>query len=104
MQVKYIGPFDAVELEGLGIVAAGQIIDVSDEMAGRAPDARVAAAHLELHDAISNLEHERAAALREEIINLDVGAGLLAQSGNWQAVTTKQSKAAASQGDGPDVP
>ena len=95
MQVKYIGPFDAVELEGVGIVAAGQIIDVSDEVAGRAPDARVAAAHRELHEAISNLEHERAAALREEIIGLDVGAGLLAQSGNWQAVAAKAAKSTA---------
>lgn len=96
MQVKYVGPFDAVELDGFGIVASGQVIDIAADVAGRAPDPRVEAAHLELHDAIAALDHERAKALREEIIGLDAGSGLLAQPSNWQAVTTKSSKAAAS--------
>lgn len=86
MQVKYVGPFDAVELDGVGEVKQGAVIDVPAELAGHAPDPRIEAAHLELRDAVAALDHERAKALREEIIGLDHGAGLLAQSGNWQAV------------------
>ena len=98
MQVKYIGPFDAVDVEGVGQVTSGQVVDVSDAVAGRPPAARVAAAHLELHDAISSLDHPRAAALREEIVGLDVGAGLLAQTGNWQpAAVVKASKSTAAE-------
>jgi hypothetical protein len=105
MQIKYVGPFDAVELDGVGVVAAGQTIDVDPAVAGHAPSPRLAAAHLELHAAIGALDHELAKALREEIIGLDPGAGLLAQSDNWQAVTTtKSSKAATSEGDGTNVP
>ena len=96
MQVKYVGPFDALELDAVGVVKRGDVIDVPADVAGRAPDARIDAAHLELHAAIEALDHERAKALREEIIGLDAGAGLLAQPANWQAVPSKSSKAAAS--------
>lgn len=96
MQVKYVGPLDAVELIGYGDVKHGQVIDVPAELAGHAPEPRLAAAHLELHEATTAIDHERCKALREEIIGLDSGAGLLAQVDNWQAVTTKSSKAAAS--------
>jgi hypothetical protein len=87
MQVKYTGPFDAVELDGFGEVKHGETIDVPAELAGKAPDARVDAAHAELAEATAALDHERCKALREEIIGLDHGAGLLAQVSNWQAVT-----------------
>jgi hypothetical protein len=96
MQVKYVGPFDSVELDGFGDVKHGQVIDVPPEVAGHAPDPRVETAHVELRDAVETLDHERAKALREEIIGLDVGSGLLAQPSNWQAVTTKSSKTAVS--------
>jgi hypothetical protein len=95
MQVKYIGPFDAIELDGVGIVKQGETVDVSAEAAGRPPVARVEAAHAELGAAVGALDHERAKALREEIVDLDHGAGLLAQTSNWQAVS-KSSKSAAS--------
>jgi hypothetical protein len=85
MQVKYVGPFDAIELDGFGEVKHGDVIDVPADVAGRAPDARVDAAHAELAVAVAALDHERAKALREEIIGLDHGAGLLGQPGNWQA-------------------
>jgi len=101
MQVTYIGPFDAVELDGVGVVTNGVPFDVSAEVAGSAPDPRVDAAHLELRDAVGALEHERAKALREEIIGLDHGSGLLAQSGNWVAVSKSKKK---SDADGPDIP
>lgn len=94
MQVKYVGPFDAVEVDGVGIVKHGETVDVPAELAGRPPAARVEAAHVELRDAVAALDHERAKALREEIVDLDHGAGLLAQSGVWQAVSSKSSKAA----------
>ncbi len=86
MQVKYVGPFDAVELDGFGEVKQGAVIDVPAEVAGNAPDARVEAAHAELAEATAALDHERCKALREEIIGLDHGVGLLGQPGNWQAV------------------
>jgi len=64
--------------------------------AGRPPVPRLAAAHLELHEAISALDHPGAAALREEIIGLDPGAGLLAQAGTWEPAATTVKKAAVS--------
>lgn len=94
MKVKYVGPFDAVELDGIGVVRNGATIDVADSVAGRPPSPRVEPAHLELRDAIEALDHDRAVALREEIIGLDHGSGLLAQPANWQAVTTSKIKAA----------
>lgn len=95
MKVKYVGPFDGVELDGFGTVKNGETIDVPDTVAGHAPDPRVDVAHRELHAAIEALDHEAAKALREEIIGLDAGVGLLAQPGNWEAVSSKSSKAAA---------
>jgi hypothetical protein len=96
MQVKYVGPFDAIELDGVGIVKQGETVDVPADVAGRPPVARVEAAHAELGAAVGALDHERAKALREEIVDLDHGAGLLAQTSNWQAVTSKSSKSVAS--------
>lgn len=86
MKVRNVSPLGALELVGFGVVAAGEVIDVPAEFAGHPPDPRVAVAHLELGGAVEALEHFRAAALREEIIGLDAGAGLLAQFDNWQPV------------------
>lgn len=92
MKVRNISPLGALELPGFGEVPAGGVIDVPADgppgtvFAGRPPAARVQPAHLELAAAIEALDHELAAALREEIIGLDPGAGLLAQSDNWQPV------------------
>jgi hypothetical protein len=93
MKVRNVSPLGALELVGFGVVDAGATIDVPDEFAGHAPDPRVAAAHLELAAAVAALDHTLAVELREEIIGLDPGAGLLAQVDNWQPVT-KSSKPA----------
>lgn len=98
MQVKYVGPFDAIELDGVGVVNHGETVDVAAELAGRPPSARVEAAHAELRDAVAALDHERAKALREEIVDLDHGAGLLAQPGNWQPVGASKSTSKAAAG------
>lgn len=85
MKITYIGPFDAVEVDVIGaIVQHGESIDVPDDIAGRAPDPRIAEAMLELRDAVAAIDHLRAQALRDEIIGLDAGVGLLAQTSNWE--------------------
>lgn len=58
---------------------AGVPVLVPADIAGHAPDPRLEAAHLELRAAIEALDHNLAAALRDEILELDPGAGLLAQ-------------------------
>jgi hypothetical protein len=83
MNIQYIGPFDSIDVEGVGSVTRNQVISVSSAVAGHAPDARVEPAMLELREAIETLNHNRAVALREEIAGLDFGTGLLAQSTNW---------------------
>jgi hypothetical protein len=99
LKVRNISPLGALDLPGVGLVDAGAVIEVPADgepgtvFAGRPPAARLAAAHLELHAAISALDHPGAAALREEIIGLDPGAGLLAQAGTWEPVTVKKAAA-----------
>lgn len=92
MKVRNVSALGALHLPGYGDVAAGAVIDVPETgrpgevFAGRAASPRLAIAHLELGAAVEALEHDRAAALREEIIGLDAGEGLLAQPDNWQPV------------------
>lgn len=86
MQIQYVGPFDAVDLDGVGAVARNATISVPSELAGRAPSPRLSAAMLELTAAMEAIDHHGAAALREEIVSLDAGAGLLAQPSNWVPV------------------
>jgi len=90
MNVRYIGPFDAVEV-GAQVFARGVTVSVPSELAGRVPDPRVAVAHTELRDAIGALDHDLAVALRDEIIGLDTGEGLLAQD-CWELVADKTKK------------
>jgi hypothetical protein len=84
--LKYIGPIDEIEVEGVGSVKRDVPVSVPTAIAGRAPDARLGAAMIELRDAINALDHNRAAALRDEIVGLDPGEGLLAQS-TWVLVS-----------------
>ena len=90
MNIRYIGPFDAVEV-GAQIFARGVTVSVPSELAGRVPDPRVAVAHAELRDAIGALDHNLAVALRDEIIGLDAGEGLLAQE-CWELVPAEKTK------------
>lgn len=86
MKIKYTGPIDEVELPGGLTAKRNHVVDVPDEMAGTAPDPRIAVAMVELHDAVVGVDHEGAVKLRKEISGLDFGTGLLAQD-TWEAVT-----------------
>ena len=83
MQIIYVGPFDAVDLDGYGTVTRDAPLSVSSDVAGRPPAPRLAIAMQELADAVAAIDHDRAAALRAEIVDLDSGTGLLAQPSNW---------------------
>lgn len=102
MKVRNINPLGAVELPGYGDVDAGAVIEVPDDgpagsvFAGRPPAPRVAEAMAELAAAVEAIDHARAAALREELVGLDHGAGLLAQTTNWEPAVSKSTRAAAS--------
>ena len=105
MKIRYVGVHDAVTITVRGaevVVAKDATVDVPDDVAGRAPEARVAACQAELVDATAARDHARAAALRDEWTVLDHGAGLLAQVDNWQAVATKPAKTAATGEEGAD--
>ena len=81
--LRYTGPIDEITVDGVGDVPRMTSVSVPSEIAGRAPDARLEQAMSELHAAISASDHNLAAALRDEIVGLDPGEGLLAQS-SWQ--------------------
>jgi hypothetical protein len=82
MKITYVGPFDAVELDTPSItVKRDETIDVPVSVAGRAPDARVAEIAAELAE--SYFDHAKRSALLAELVDLDHGAGLLAQTSNW---------------------
>lgn len=95
MKIRYVGVHDAVTIFVGDVevtVANSAQVEVSAAVAGRPPEARVAACEAELVAATAARDHARAAALRDEWTTLDHGAGLLAQVGNWQAVATKAAK------------
>lgn len=73
MNIRYIGPFDAVEV-GAQVFVRGEAVSVPSELAGSAPDPRLLAAQLELNATV-----EQDLALIDEIASLDRGSGLLAQ-------------------------
>lgn len=79
MGTKMLIPPADLDVAGLGSVYAGQAVEVDDDMAGVAPDPRIEKASIELNEAIARQDHETAAELREEIIDLEHGRGLLAR-------------------------
>jgi hypothetical protein len=87
MLIRYVGPYDAVEIDGVpGSVKRGETVDVPAAVAGKAADPRLEAAHLEHAAAVAAIDHVGAMRLRDEILTLDAGSGLLAQSANFEAV------------------
>jgi hypothetical protein len=90
--VKYIGPSDAVDVDGVGTVKRGETVSVLTVIAGRKPEARFLAACEELVEAMAAQSHDDAARLRDEIVGLDAGEGLLAQTAVWESVATKNEK------------
>ena len=95
MLIKYVGPSPAVEVRGQEFVK-GVPVDVPKELAGRPAEKRWAEAVAELVVATTpgdSYSHARAAELRAEIAGLDVGEGLLAQVGIWEAVKGKAAAA-----------
>lgn len=89
MRIRFVGVNGAVVIPDLGgqVIEPGQVFEVSDAMGGRPPVPRIAEAMEELRVATAdpNLHHV-ARALREELIGLDYGAGLLAQPSNFEPV------------------
>ena len=96
MKVLCVSPVAPLETPW-GLVEAGQVIDVPDDVAGTPPTARRLAAEQALHDAhhAHPRSHEACAAAREALTDLahEMGSGLLAQITEWQPVAkTKTSK------------
>jgi hypothetical protein len=69
---------DGVGFVPLGTVKAGVPVEVPDWAVGRSPDPRVEECCREINAATGSLLHDRRAALKEELIGLDTGSGLLA--------------------------
>lgn len=103
-RITYIGSADMVDLDEIGRVfpngvARGETLDVPAWLAGRAPEAAVAACEAELADAVAKASHARAAAAREQWGVLDHGEGLLAQVRNWQPAKPAKGKAESDGGE-----
>lgn len=62
MQISYVGPFDEVEVPGVGVVKRGEPVSVASALAGRVPS------------------------------DQDPGEGLLAQPSNWAPAKAASSK------------
>lgn len=99
MKVTYVGPHDAVDVVGVGTVARGDTVDIPDEIAGRQPDPTLEQAHRDLATAIGATDHNRAKELREHILELDPGAGLLAQIDAWAPAKKKRGTPASAPAD-----
>lgn len=84
-KLTYVGHFDEVEVDGLGVVVRGVPFACSAELAGQAPVDEVT-------DDDGNV-----------VTEADLGSGLLAQVDNFRPATPteikKAAKAAASEGD-----
>ena len=86
MKIRFIGVNGAIVIPDLGahIIEPGDVFEVSDALGGRPPSPRIALAMEELRIATGDpTKHHVAAALRDELIGLDCGAGLLAQDANF---------------------
>ncbi len=86
-------------IPGVGETDEHGIIDVSDEVAGRPPDARRDEVMVAHRAAVVAIDHEGARALMAELVGLDVGAGLLAQD-TWKPYGTKAKADVASKQEG----
>jgi hypothetical protein len=95
VKIQNVSPLGSLDIDVLGLtVPGGATVEVPDAVAGRPPEARVAACEAELVAATARLDHHAAKALREEWTTLDHGVGLLAQPSNWRpAATPKTVKA-----------
>lgn len=98
MQVRYVGPFDAVEIDGVGTVANGAVIVVPPAVAGTPPTAKRLAAEAALiaADGLPMSErHQAVKDAKEILIDLagEMGSGLLAQVGTWEAVAPEKKEA-----------
>ena len=95
MKIRFVGVNGAIVIPDLGgqVIEPGAVFEVSDVMGGRPPAPRIAEAMEELRVATAdpNLHHV-ARALREEILGLDYGAGLLAQDTNFVPAGTPKPK------------
>lgn len=89
MKIRYQGPCDEIEILGQ-VCLRNHSIEIEDSIAGHPANPRVAPAMLELHEAITASDHNRAQELREELAGLDFGEGLLSQE-VW--VSVEKSKA-----------
>lgn len=81
MNVQYIGPFDSVEIPGVGHVARGGSISVSSEVAGHPASSQYRATHSAL---LTEQNAQKRASLRRTLSREDAGSGLLAQHDCWQ--------------------
>jgi hypothetical protein len=90
MKFKCVSPFD-IDFDGR-TVKIGEVIDVSAQVAGHAPDPTLVPLMHELHQAITDRLHPLVSELRQRIGALDMGDGLLAQPDNWQPVVAQAKK------------
>jgi hypothetical protein len=95
MKIKYVGPFDAVEVpvgpDRFVVVESGGVIDLPVALAGRPPSKE----YLELVAELEKVhaDHHARAAVIEQLAGVDVGEGLLAQPSNWEpAAPAKETK------------
>lgn len=90
--ITYIGRHDRVDVDEIGRVddngvARGETVEVPDELAGTPPDARfLVIMYEELPAAAARLDHQAQRDLKEELIDLSAGSGLLAAHRQWAPV------------------
>jgi hypothetical protein len=85
-------------IPGVGETDEHGVIDVPDDVAGTPPDPRVETLMVEHRAAVEANDHEGARQLKEEIIGLDKGSGLLAQAA-WQPYGQKAKAAVKQEAD-----
>jgi hypothetical protein len=69
----------------LGPVVAGVPVEVPDWAVGRAPDPQIETVCARMNAATASIEHGLRASLRDQLIELDAGCGLLASG--WTIYT-----------------
>jgi hypothetical protein len=97
VKIRYVGPFDSVEIEVAGRfvdVARDAVVDLPVAVAGRAPSQRLIEI-LDVELPAVAADHEQRHAVLAELASLDAadyGEGLLAQHTIWQAVKAADKK------------